>query len=150
MVLLRVQTDPILMLCVGKGNPQLVKRIPQWNQALPHHAIAFQRLYSDISVGVFDVHSLFLSVLAHPPAFGFRNSYSICDGNQCIWADVVHSTFAMHKIIATDMLKFLADPNATNITVPNSTLTPSRGRRKSTPSCSIFMVTLLLACGFAG
>jgi len=112
-------------------------RIPEWNTALLHYASRFQGNYPDISVAVYDVHALFRSILDDPGPYGFKDAISSCHESDCIWADEVHSTFATHKIIASNMARFLENPAAI--------LIPSKSSRKSVDKVSVFLVAFVLA-----
>jgi len=103
-------------LTIGSSTAGLGSRIAQWNSALPQYARQFSRNHSDISVGVYDVHTFFVSVLNNPTAYGFKDAISVCHTSDCIWADDVHSTFAMQKLIATDLLKFLGNSTIADYT----------------------------------
>lgn len=100
-------------LITGNGISTLGPRITQWNAALPQFVNGFLNQYSDISVTVYDVHTLFTTVLNNWESYGFKDAVSQCHISDCIWADGVHSTFAMHRIIAADLAQVLRNPTAT-------------------------------------
>jgi hypothetical protein len=99
-------------------------RIAQWNSLLPQHANDFSNQHSNISVAVYDLHTLFITVLNNPTKYGFANATAGCHTGECIWVDEgPHSTYAMHKIIAADMVRFLESPtiSTTPTSSPSST-----------------------------
>jgi phospholipase/lecithinase/hemolysin len=100
-------------LITASSTPLLGSRISQWNTALPQFANRFSNDHLDISVAVYDVNTPFTTVLDNPQKYGFKDAVSICHTSECIWADIVHSTFAMHKILALNIARFLENPSAT-------------------------------------
>src|SRR5271169_2366577 len=103
----------IQVLIIGNTTSSLGSRIAQWNSALPQFVKGFLSNHSDISAMVYDVHTLFTEVLDNPKKYGFKDAISECHTSDCIWADDVHSTFAMHRIIAAGLAQFLGNPAAT-------------------------------------
>lgn len=67
----------------------------------------FQQNHQDVSVRVYDAAGLFAEVLDNPIEYGFKDSISAGDSEDCIWFDYLHPTSAMHKILAADVAKFL-------------------------------------------
>lgn len=104
----------LLMIEVNSDVSTLQSRISQWNSAFPDYSKQFAANHSDISVALYDVHSLFNTVLDDPSKYGFVDAISSCQNSTCIWADGVHSTFAMHNIIADDMNQFFKSPTISN------------------------------------
>jgi hypothetical protein len=109
----------------GNTTVGLGSNISKWNSMIPQYAKQFSNNHSDASVALWDVHSLYMTVLSNPTAYGFRDNITICHTSSCIWADGVHSTFAMHQIVATNLLKFLG----------NATISSYSSR--ASPPCSI-------------
>lgn len=85
----------------------LASRIQQWNSLLPTYASNFQSTHPNATVAVYDLHSLFNHVLDNYSQYGFKDNTSWCEMAYCLWSSDVHSTFAMHKIIASDMVRVL-------------------------------------------
>lgn len=82
-------------------------RIGEWNEALNRHYLQFQEQYSDIAAQIYDTSKVFNEVLDNPEKYGFTNATAVCDEGDCIWYDKSHPTYAMHKILAEDLEKFL-------------------------------------------
>lgn len=111
----------VLALTAGGASPNLGPRISQWNTALPGYAADFANRHPKISVAVYDLHTLFTTVLDSPQKYGFKDATSGCHTSDCIWVDEgPHSTYGMHKIIAADMAHFLGNPTPTISTNPTA------------------------------
>lgn len=50
---------------------------------------------------------IFNAVFEDPAKYGFRDAVQICQTGECVWNDIIHPAFSMHKIIAEDLAKFL-------------------------------------------
>jgi hypothetical protein len=108
-------------LTTGNATPNLSSRISQWNTVLPQYADDFASRHSNISVAVYDLHTLFTTVLDNPQKYGFKNATAGCHTSDCIWVDEgPHSTYGMHMIIAADMAHFLGNPSPTISTNPTA------------------------------
>jgi len=132
-----------VFLIAGSSTPLLGSRISEWNTALPQFANGFSNDHPDISVSVYDVNTVFTTVLDNPQKYGFKDAVSICQTSDCIWADTVHSTFAMHKILALDIARFLKNPSATVAPTPQPPASSSASR--STHSSTYKRSTYILA-----
>jgi phospholipase/lecithinase/hemolysin len=114
--------------------PSPSPRISEWNTALPQYTNNFSSFHPDVYVSIYDVHTLYTTILANPQEYGFVNDSAICDSIECIWSSDVHSTFAMHDIIAADMARFLGNSNAV---IPNgSSASSSSSSTSSTRAAS--------------
>jgi len=100
-------------LTAGTSIPNLGDRINEWNTALPAYVTNFTRTHPGVTASLFDVNTMFQTVLNHPKKYGFKDATSYCSNSNCIWADQVHATYAMQKIIAANMAQLLGTSNAT-------------------------------------
>jgi len=94
-------------LNIGNGSVRLRRRIKEWNTAL--EAIVARMRNADVAIEVYDAAGVFDRVLDNPAQYGFTDAASYGDSDEFIWADMLHPTTAMHKVIAADFAKFLAN-----------------------------------------
>ena len=97
----------ISRLITRNGSTSLRSRIGEWNVALVDFTNEFRKNHNDVDVTIYDVAGLFNEVLDNPAKYGFENGTSRGDSKKCVWQDILHPTTAMHKVIATDVAKFL-------------------------------------------
>jgi len=81
-------------------------RIILWNSCLQTVVKEFLEGHSGAIAEIYDVASVFTSVLDHPTEFGFKNSNDWGDEN-CVWNDALHPTSKMHQIIAEEFVKVI-------------------------------------------
>ena len=129
----------------GSDTISLSARITQWNSLLPQYVNAFSNHHPGIAVGVYDVHTFFSGILDSPQKYGFKDNTSMCSTSKCIWADDVHSTFAMHQLIAADLARFLGNSNAT---VSNSSTSSSDAVQGVIIRLPAFLATVILTAWF--
>ena len=81
----------------------LRRRITLWNSYLRTVVQEFREGHSGAIAVIYDVASVFTSVLEHPTNFGFKDSTDWGDEN-CVWNDALHPTSKMHQIIAEEFV----------------------------------------------
>lgn len=84
----------------------LHSRITLWNAYLKTAVKEFLEQHSETTGVIYDVASVFTSVLDDPAKFGFKDSTDHGDEN-CVWTDMLHPTSKMHRIIAKEFIKVL-------------------------------------------
>ena len=83
------------------------QRINAWNTTLREKVV--QKRTVDVAIDVYDTEEIFKQVLDNPVKYGFEDAISTGDSDEYIWSDFLHPTTAMHKVIAADFAKFLAN-----------------------------------------
>ena len=81
-------------------------RIILWNSYLQTVVKEFLEGHSEAITAIYDVASVFTSVLDDPTKFGFKDSTDWGDEN-CVWDDALHPTSKMHHIIAEEFVKVI-------------------------------------------
>ncbi|BGO95957.1 hypothetical protein NBRC10512_005459 [Rhodotorula toruloides] len=110
-----------------------------WNERVKVFAGQVASTLKGSEVGVWDAYGFWEELLAHPQAYGFRNSTDYCPSyaplkwkrgqsldyykKDCgiplrdyIWMDRAHPTFTVHKLIADSLVKVLSQPGASATT----------------------------------
>lgn len=145
-------SSPNPKVTTGNTTPDLGSRISQWNSLLPQYANNFLSQHSNISVAVYDLHTLFETVLNNPTKYGFKDATSGCHTSECIWVDEgPHSTYGMHKVIAADMVRFLENPTSPTSPFPTptttSTTTPSKSATAQMVRFDLPYISIALVVG---
>jgi phospholipase/lecithinase/hemolysin len=97
-------------LTIGKQNElhaQAEPRINEWNAELAKRIETFGQEHLDISAFLFDAYSVFKRVLDDPRTYDFVDADQVCLTPQCIWADKIHPSSPVHRILASELAKFL-------------------------------------------
>jgi phospholipase/lecithinase/hemolysin len=82
-------------------------RINEWNTKIHDFAKKFQKRHKDGLVALYDTSRIFNAVLDNPTKYGFKDGFSECQDDDCLWNDDLHPAFGMHKILAADLTTFL-------------------------------------------
>ena len=123
----------------GNGSADLPGRIEDWNSQLPSYVSSFAASHPNITTALYDSHALFTMVLNDPKKYGFKDAVSSCNFSTCIWSDGLHSTFAMHKILAADLTNFLGNTDH-SLTSANS-----GASRTSSHPLTLFILSMIVA-----
>jgi phospholipase/lecithinase/hemolysin len=75
----------------------LIKNIDSWNEALGQQLVAW-REKAGASANLFPVGQVFDDIMDQPEKYGFIQADTYTRGGG-IWADHVHATEAVHKIV---------------------------------------------------
>ena len=94
-------------LTSAHNNPDVRSRVARWNARLQDFVTIFRFHHSDAFISIYYTSEIFNAVLDDPGKYGFRDAVSICQSGECVWNDVVHPVFSMHKLIAEDLANYL-------------------------------------------
>ena len=112
------------------GRKSLKRLIDSFNRALELRIWEFREKHRDATVFLFDAHTMFEMVLDKPSSYGLtagiKNTTNACapyanskdehlfdpacgvPRNEYFWADDVHPTSTVHRVIAEEVVKLLA------------------------------------------
>ncbi|TRM62842.1 hypothetical protein BD626DRAFT_557770 [Schizophyllum amplum] len=82
---------------------QVIAAMDAWNKVLRVKVANFAQEAAGRTIRVFSPHAVFTAILDHPEEYGFTMEDTTKIGG-AIWADEVHATPAVHKIVAARLV----------------------------------------------
>jgi hypothetical protein len=93
---------------VGRNQTGLWDRLQDWNDQLDDRADDLGRRHNDTTIAVYNAFAFLNTVLNNPKQYGFKDAVSECRQQDCFWHDDLHPMSAVHKLLAQDLLAFIA------------------------------------------
>ncbi|THU92330.1 hypothetical protein K435DRAFT_829659 [Dendrothele bispora CBS 962.96] len=91
---------------LGRGTDTLKSRVDTWNEELRNQVSQFIEDTPTATVSRFSIHGLLSAILDDPEGYDFTESDSTEEGG-AIWADELHLTSEVHKIIFEQVSGFI-------------------------------------------
>jgi phospholipase/lecithinase/hemolysin len=82
--------------------------LQDWNDQLDDRADDLGRRHNDTTIAVYDANTFLNKVLNSPKLYGFKDAVSKCTQQDCFWHDDLHPMSKVHKLLAHDLLNFIA------------------------------------------
>jgi phospholipase/lecithinase/hemolysin len=91
------------VLTAGHNAEYLRLRVREWNARLSNHTYEFRTTHPKANVAIYNADTLFNKIMDDPNGYGFIDTTSHCKEEGCMWADTLHPTWGVHRILAADI-----------------------------------------------
>jgi phospholipase/lecithinase/hemolysin len=91
------------VLTAGHNAEHLRLRVREWNARLSNHTSEFRTTHPKANVAIYNADTLFNKIMDDPNGYGFIDTTSHCKEEGCMWADTLHPTWGVHRILAADI-----------------------------------------------